>query len=101
MLYYFHSFNIFAYFCVISRLSFCAENNPDHFSFTSKYPDLNIFLQRIQEMLFTDICKHRTSPIVCADHVQLLYSSMSHEYDKIPIDCCKVDKDLEKPDDLE
>jgi hypothetical protein len=26
---------------------------------------------------------------------------MSHKYDKIPIACCIVDKDLEKPDELE
>jgi hypothetical protein len=43
----------------------------------------------------------RSSPVVCVDHVQLLQSSLSHESDKIPIACCKVDKDLEKPDDLE
>jgi hypothetical protein len=31
----------------------------------------------------------------------LLQSSLSLESDKIVVACCKVDKDLEKPDDLE
>jgi hypothetical protein len=71
------------------------------FSFTSKYLELNTALQRVKEMLFTDISKNRSSPIVCVDHVQLLQSSLSSESDKIPIACCKVEKDLEKLDDLE
>jgi hypothetical protein len=53
------------------------------FSFTSKYPELNIVLQRIREMIFTDICKKRSSPVVCDDHVHLLQSSLSLEIDKI------------------
>jgi hypothetical protein len=52
-------------------------------------------------MIFTDICKHKSSPIVYAYHVQFLQSSMSHESDKIHVACCKTDKDLEKTNDLE
>jgi len=40
-------------------------------SFTSKYPKLNIVLQRIKEMIFTNICKKTSSPVVCDDHVEL------------------------------
>jgi hypothetical protein len=69
-------------------------------SFTSMYPELNTVLQRIREILFIDIFKHRPSPLVCAYHVQLLQSSLSHKSDKIPIACFKVDKYLEKPNDL-
>jgi hypothetical protein len=54
-------------------------------------------LQRIREMLFTDIFKKRSSPIVCVDHVHLLQSSLGLEIDKIVVPCCKVWKDLEKP----
>jgi len=52
-------------------------------------------------MIFTDICKKRSSPVVCVDHVRFLQSSLSLEIDKIIVLCCKVKKDLEKPDDLE
>jgi hypothetical protein len=71
------------------------------FSFTSKYPELNTVLQRIREMIFTDICKKRSSPVVCDDHVHLLQSSLSLEIDKIYVPCCKVERDLENPDGLE
>jgi hypothetical protein len=52
-------------------------------------------------VLFTDIFKTRSSPIVCVDHVHLLQSSLGFEIDKMHVPCCKVEKDLEKPDDLE
>jgi len=42
------------------------------FAFTSKYPELNTVLQRIKEMIFTKICKKRSSTVVCDDHVHLL-----------------------------
>jgi hypothetical protein len=51
--------------------------------------------------VFTDIFKQRSIPVVCVDHVQLLQSILSHEFDNIPVACCKVDKVMEKPDDLE
>jgi hypothetical protein len=52
-------------------------------------------------MCFTNICKQRSKRVVCVDHVQFLQSSLSHEYNKIPVACCKVEKYLEKPDELE
>jgi hypothetical protein len=71
------------------------------FSVTSKYPELNIILQRIREIFFTDICEKRSSPVVCVDHVHFIQSSLSLEIDKIGVPCCKVEKDLEKLDELE
>jgi hypothetical protein len=83
------------------RQTSCWQTLQDYFckdfSFTSKYPELNTILQRIQEMLFTDVCKQISSPLVCVDHVQLLQSIMSHESDKILVACCKVYKDLQNP----
>jgi hypothetical protein len=55
----------------------------------------------MREMIFTDICKKRSSPVVCVNHVHFLQSSLGLEIDKIHVPCFKVDKDLEKPDDLE
>jgi hypothetical protein len=52
-------------------------------------------------MIFTDICKKRSSPVVCFDHIHFLQSSLRLEIDKIIVPCCKVEKDLKKPDDLE
>jgi hypothetical protein len=69
-------------------------------SFTSKCPELNTVLQRIREILFTKICEKRSSLVVCIDHVQFLQSSLSLEIDKIIVPCFKVEKDLEKPNDL-
>jgi hypothetical protein len=52
-------------------------------------------------MFFTDVCKKGSSPVVCVDHIQLLQPSLSLETDKIDVPCCKVEKDLEKHNDLE
>jgi len=52
-------------------------------------------------MFFTNIFKKRSSLVICVDHVHLLQSSLDIETDKISIPCCKFDKDLEKPNDLE
>jgi hypothetical protein len=65
------------------------------------YPELNIVLQGIKEMIFTDICKKRSSRVVCDDHVHLLQSSLSLEIDKIYLPCCKVERNLKNPDGLE
>jgi hypothetical protein len=70
-------------------------------SFTRKYPELNAVLQRVKEMIFMDISKKRSSSVVCVDHVQLLQYSLCSKSNNIPIVCCKVEKDLEKLDDLE
>jgi hypothetical protein len=71
------------------------------FTFTGKYPEINTVLQRIREIIFTDICKKRSSPLVCDDHVHLIWSSPSLEIDKIFVPCCKVERDLKNPDSLE
>jgi hypothetical protein len=71
------------------------------FSFTGKSPELHLVLQRIQEMLFTDICKQRSSPVVCSDHVHFLQSNRGHNPIRIPLACCKIDKGLEESNELE
>jgi hypothetical protein len=71
------------------------------FSFTSKYPELKIVLQRIKEMIFTDVCKWKSDPVVCAKHSQVLQSNLHLDTDKTPIECYKIEKDLGNPDDLE
>jgi hypothetical protein len=71
------------------------------FSFTSKYPELKIVLKRIKEMLFTDVCKRKSVPVVCSNHSQVLQSNLHLDTNKTPIECHKIEKDLENPDDLE
>jgi hypothetical protein len=44
---------------------------------------------------------HREIFFIKNDHVHLLQSSLCIEIDNITVPCCKVEKDLEKPDDLE
>jgi hypothetical protein len=70
------------------------------FSFTSKYHKLNTVLQRIRELLFTNICKKRSCPVVCDNHVHLLQSSLNLEIDKITVTCSKFERDLENLDGL-
>jgi hypothetical protein len=71
------------------------------FSFTSKYPELKIVLQRIKEFLFTDVGERKSDLVVCAKHSQALQSNLHLDTDKTPIECYKIEKDLENPDDLE
>jgi hypothetical protein len=52
-------------------------------------------------MIFIDICKKTSSPVICANHVHFIQSSVSLEIDKIYVPHCKVEKDLENPDGLE
>jgi hypothetical protein len=44
---------------------FCKE-----FSFTGKYPELEVVLQRIKEFLFTDTGKQKSDLVVCENHSQ-------------------------------
>jgi hypothetical protein len=39
--------------------------------------------------------------VVCANHSQVLQSNLHLDMDKTPIECYKIEKDLENPDDLE
>jgi hypothetical protein len=71
------------------------------FSFTSKYPELKIVLQRIKKFLFTDVGEWKSDPVVCANHSQVLQSNLHLDMNKTPIECYKIEKDLENPDDLE
>ena len=38
------------------------------FSFTSKYPELKVVLQRIKEFLFTDTSEQKSYLVVCENH---------------------------------
>jgi hypothetical protein len=71
------------------------------FLFTSKYHELKIVLQRIKEFLFTNAGERKVDLVVCAQHSQELQSSLQLDTDKMPIDCYKIEKDLENLDDLE
>jgi hypothetical protein len=71
------------------------------FSFTSKYPELEVVLQRIKEFLFTDTSKQKSDLVVCAKHSRELQTNIHLNLDKRPIECYKIEKDLESPDDLE
>jgi hypothetical protein len=42
------------------------------FSFTGMPSELHLVLQIIHEILFTDVCKYISSPIVCFDHSHLV-----------------------------
>jgi len=67
------------------------------FSFTSKYLELKLVLQRIKEFLFTNTGKWKSNLVVCIRYSQKLHLNL----DKRPIECYNIEKDLEKPDDLE
>jgi hypothetical protein len=72
-----------------------------YLSFVGKSPKLHLVLQRIMEMLFIDICKHRSIPIVFFDHSHFLQFNRGHNPIGIPISCCKIDKGLEESNELE
>ena len=71
------------------------------FSFTSKYHELKVFLQRIKEFLFTYTSKQKSDLVVCAKHSRELQTNLHLNLDKRPIECYKTEKDLESLDDLE
>jgi hypothetical protein len=52
-------------------------------------------------MCFTDVCKQNSNIVVCSNHIQFLHSNLYLDMDKTPIECYKIEKDLENPDDLE
>jgi hypothetical protein len=70
------------------------------FSFTSKYPKLQVILQRIKEFLFIDNSKQKSNLVVCAKHSRELQPNIHLNLDKRPIEFYKIEKDLEIPDDL-
>jgi hypothetical protein len=71
------------------------------FSFTSKYPELKVVLQRIKEFLFIDNGEQKSDLVVCEKHGQELQSNLHLNLDKRPIEFYKIEKELEIPDDLE
>jgi hypothetical protein len=60
---------------------FCKE-----LSFTSKYHELKIVLQRIKEFLFTDLGEQKSEPVVCAKYIQALQSNLHLDTNKTPIE---------------
>jgi hypothetical protein len=52
-------------------------------------------------MLFTDDYESKPSPVVCSDHTHLLQSNRDHNPIRILVAYCKLDKDLEEPNEVE
>jgi hypothetical protein len=52
-------------------------------------------------MLFTDICKQRSSPVVCFDHAHLIQPNLGPNPIEIPLACSKIYKGLEESNELE
>jgi hypothetical protein len=71
------------------------------FSFTSKCPEFKVVLQIIKELFFIDNGERKSELVVCAKHGQELQSNLHLDSDKIPIECYKIEKDLESLNDLE
>jgi hypothetical protein len=60
---------------------FCKE-----LSFTSKYPELKILLQIIKKLIFTNVCKWKSYPVVCANRIQVLQSNLHLDMKNTPIE---------------
>jgi hypothetical protein len=45
-------------------------------SFTSKYPEVEVVLQRIKEFLFTNNSKHKLDLVISAKHNQEIHTSI-------------------------
>jgi hypothetical protein len=75
---------------------FCKE-----FSFTSKYLELELVLQRINKFIFTDNNKQKLDLVICAKHSRELQTNLHLNLDKKPIECYKIEKDMEILYDLE
>jgi hypothetical protein len=71
------------------------------FSFKSKYLDLEVVLQRIKEFIFIDNSNQKSYLVVCAKNIQELQTNIHLKLEKRPIECYKIENDLETPYDLE
>jgi hypothetical protein len=72
-----------------------------NFSFTSKYPDLEVALQNIKEFLFTDNGSQKSNLLVCSKHIQEPQTNLHLHSTEMPIECYQISKDSESIDDLE
>jgi len=83
----------------------CLQTLKDKFcrdlSFTCKSHELHLVLQRIQEILFTNVCKSISSLVVYYYHVHLLQSNRDHNPIRIPLAYCKIDKGPEESNEVE
>jgi hypothetical protein len=66
-----------------------------------KYLELEVVLQRIKEFIFTDNSKQKSDLVICAKHSREIQTNIHLTLYKRPIECYKIEKDLESPDDLE
>jgi hypothetical protein len=71
------------------------------FSFTSKYPELEVVLQKIKEFIFTDNSNQKSNLLLCAKHSWELQTNLYLPSTDKPIECYQISRDLESPDDLE
>jgi hypothetical protein len=71
------------------------------FSFTSKYPELELVLQIIKEFIFIENSNQKSNLVVCAKHSQEIQTNIHLTLDKKPIEFYNIDRDSESPDDLE
>jgi hypothetical protein len=71
------------------------------FSFTSKYPELELVLQKIKELLFTTNSNKRSNFVVCPKHTQELQTKLHLPLTEKPIECYQISKDSESLDELE
>jgi hypothetical protein len=70
------------------------------FSFRIKYPELKAVLHTIKEFLFPDNGERKSDLVVCENHGQYPQYNLHLNFEKRPIECYKIEKDLEIPDDL-
>jgi hypothetical protein len=75
---------------------FCKE-----FSFTGKYPELEVVLQKIKESLFTDDSNQKSNLVVCVKNNWELPTNLHLPSTEKPIECYQISRDLESQDDLE
>jgi hypothetical protein len=82
--------------CKTWAIQFCKD-----FSFTSKYPELELALQKIQELLFTTNSNKRSKFLVCTKHIQGLQNKCHLPSNGNPIECYQIGKHSESLDKLE
>jgi hypothetical protein len=64
-----------------------------YFSFTSKYSDLEVFLQKIKEFHFTNNGNQKPNLVVCVKHSQELYTILHLPSTKNPIQFYHISRD--------
>jgi hypothetical protein len=66
-----------------------------------KYPELEVVLQKIKEFLYTYNSNQKSNQVVCPKHSRELQTNLHLSSTKKPIECYKITRDSESPDDLE